>query len=214
MVTSTNLAFTFIEQSQSQKEVTANAALTAIDALLNTGAIDKDLTTPPGSPATGDLYIVAASPTGAWSGKENNIAYFNQVWKFLVPKEGMRLWVRDEDKIYVWNGSAWGLIAITEFVVGSIDTVANKDYTLVVDMPYAAVITETTTQSASGTCTATFKINTTAMGGTVNSVSSTKQSRTQSSPNAAAIGDKIVMTVSSNSSCLDLAYRVAYTRSL
>ena len=52
------------------------------------------------------------------------------------------------------------------------------------------------------------------MGGTANSVSSTKQSRTQSSANNAVVGDKIVMTISANSSCLDLAYRVAYTRSL
>ncbi len=31
---------------------------------------DRDLTTPPGSPASGDTYIPAATATGAWVGKE------------------------------------------------------------------------------------------------------------------------------------------------
>ena len=214
MTTSTNLGFTFIDQSQSQKEVTANAAFTAIDALMNTGAITKGLAIPPSRPATGDLYIVAASPTGAWIRNASNIAYYNQVWNFIIPKEGMQLWVRDEDKNYVWSGSAWVRPSITEFIAGRIDTAANKDYTLVVDCPYPLTITETTTQSGAGTCTATFKINATALGGTANSVSTTKQAQVQSSANSAVTGDKIVMTVSANSSCADLSYRIAYTRVL
>lgn len=212
MTTSNNLGFSFIEQSQSQKEITANAALAAIDALMNTGAIDKDLATPPVSPASGDLYIVAASPTGAWVGKAGQIAYYNSGWKFIVPKEGALVWVKDEDVIYVYNGSAWTRYGIAEFVCGCIDTAANKDYTLVVDLPYGATINETTTQSESGTCTATFKINTTALGGTANAVSTTKQSQAHTSANVAAAGDKLVMTVSANASCTDLAYRIAYVR--
>lgn len=214
MAISTNLGFNFIDQSQSQKEVTANSAFTVIDALMNIGAITRTLATPPGSPATGDLYIIASSPTGAWSGKANNITYYNQTWNFIAPKEGIRIWVSDEDKIYIWNGSAWVTQQVKEFIAGRIDTAANKDYTLIVDCPYALTITETTTQSASGTCTATFKINTTALGGTANSVSTTKQSQTQASANSASAGDKIVMTVSSNSSCIDLSYRIAYTRNV
>lgn len=214
MTTSTNLGFTFIEQSQSQKEVTANAAFTVIDALLNTGAMDKDLATPPGSPAAGDVYIVAATATGDWTGEENSIAYFDQIWKFVAPREGMQLWVRDEDKFYVWDGAAWMPPSIVEYISGFIGTVADKDYTLVVDLPYGATITEATTQSASGTCTATFKINTTALGGTANSVSTSKQAQAHGSANVAAAGDALVMTVSSNASCLDLAYRLTYMRAL
>ena len=212
MTTSNNLGFTFIEQSQSQKEVTANAALAAIDAIMNTGAIDKDLATPPSSPASGDVYIIAVSPTGAWAGKAGQIAYYNSGWKFIVPKEGASLWVKDEDVYYIYSGSAWSRYAVAEFVAGRIDTAANKDYTIVVDIPYGATITQTTTQSGAGTCTATFKINTTALGGTANAVSTTKQSQTHSCANAAVAGDKIVMTVSANAGCTDLAYCVAYTR--
>ncbi len=212
MATSNNLGFTFIEQSQSQKEVTANAALAAIDALMNTGAIDKDLATPPSSPVSGDVYIIAASPTGAWAGKAGQVAYYNSGWKFIVPKEGVTLWVKDEDVYYIYSGAAWARYAVVEFVAGHIDTAANKDYTVVVDFPYAATITQATTQSGAGTCTATFKINATALGGTANAVSTTKQSQNHTTANALAVGDKLVMTVSANSSCTDLAYRITYTR--
>lgn len=212
MTISNNLGFSFIEQSQSQKEITANAALAAIDAILNTGAIDKDLATPPGSPADGDVYIIAASPTGAWAGKAGQIAYYNSGWKFIVPKEGLSLWVKDEDVYYNYDGAAWVRYAVVEFLAGCVETAANKDYTIVVDLPYAATITQATTQSGAGTCTATFKINTTALGGTPNAVSTTKQSQNHTTANALAVGDKLVMTVSANSSCTDLAYRIAYTR--
>ena len=67
MTTTSHLTLTLVEQSQASKEVTVNTALARIDAILNTGAKDKDLSTPPGSPAAGDVYIVAASPTGAWA---------------------------------------------------------------------------------------------------------------------------------------------------
>jgi hypothetical protein len=55
-----NLNLTTISQSQSQKEVTANQAFKVIDSILNVGAIDKDLSTPPVSPAEGDwLYRIS-----------------------------------------------------------------------------------------------------------------------------------------------------------
>lgn len=107
MATTNNLGITLVEQSQSQKEVTVNDAVKLIDAILNTGVIDKDLTTPPGSPATGDVYIPATGATGAWAGKDNQIAWYDASWRFLVPKEGLTLWVKDEDKLYSYSGTAW-----------------------------------------------------------------------------------------------------------
>lgn len=214
MTTSNHLGFSFILQSQSQKEVTANAALSAIDAILNTGAIDKDLATPPGSPAAGDVYIVAGSATGAWAGKDGQIAYYDSGWRFIDPNEGLALWVNDEDKLYIYNGSAWAKPVLTEYLSGTIATPADGDYTLLVDAPYAMTITEAVTQSTAGTATATFKINSTALGGTANSVSTSKQAQAHASANAAAAGDAIVLTISSNSGSANLAWRLAYTRSL
>ncbi len=106
MTTTPNLGVTLIEQSQAQKEVTANAAFTRIDAV-ESGIIDKDLATPPGSPVDGDAYIVAASATGAWAGKDEQIAYYSSGWQFIAPQEGMTLWLNDEDLLYTYDGSDW-----------------------------------------------------------------------------------------------------------
>jgi len=109
MATTPHLGITLVEQAQAQKEVTVNMALARIDAVLNNGAKSKAVTTPPGSPAAGDVYIVAALPTGAWAGQAGNIAYFDTVWRFITPREGITLWVNDEDLSYSFDGAAWVL---------------------------------------------------------------------------------------------------------
>lgn len=91
---------------------------------------------------------------------------------------------------------------------------SNKSYTLGLKMPYAGTITETTTKSTSGTCTVTFKINSTALGGTANSVSSSEQSQAHSTANAFVAGDDIVATISANSSCIDALLAIKWTRTV
>lgn len=79
-----------------------------IGAVIQLGAKDKDLATPPGSPAEGDRYIVATSPTGAWTGQAGKVAVrIGAGWLFLAPKEGWRCWLDDEDSEYIYSGSAW-----------------------------------------------------------------------------------------------------------
>lgn len=130
-------------------EMEENLAL--IDALLQCGVIDRDLSTPPGSPANGDSYIVGASPTGAWSSKANQIAVWNTVnaaWAFYAPKEGWRCFVKDEDAFVNYlDTSEWKLDqefgfqrqvknAIRSNVV--ID-IADADYTLTLDEAIAGI---------------------------------------------------------------------------
>ncbi len=74
--------------------------------------IDQDLTAPPGSPTTGDRYIVAATATGAWVGHEEKIAEWNgSAWVFTTPNEGFALHVEDENIAYVYSaahpGGSW-----------------------------------------------------------------------------------------------------------
>lgn len=72
---------------------------------------DKDIDDPPGSPSDGDAYIVAtASPTGAWTGWGNRIAFrMNSSWEDITPIEGTRAYVQDENVVYEYNGSAWAI---------------------------------------------------------------------------------------------------------
>lgn len=87
-----------------------NEALAQIDQLLMPAVVDKDLAAPPGSPADGALYIVAASPTGAWLGHAGHLAYWLNsagAWTFIVPLKGWRIHINDEDKYYKYTGTAW-----------------------------------------------------------------------------------------------------------
>ncbi|MFZ4540415.1 MAG: DUF2793 domain-containing protein [Rickettsiales bacterium] len=59
MATTTNLGMTLVESSQAQKEVAINQAIATLDALASYSVTEKDLSTPPGSPVTGTMYIIA-----------------------------------------------------------------------------------------------------------------------------------------------------------
>jgi hypothetical protein len=110
MTTTPNLALAYIVSSQAQKEVTHNAALNDLDALAQLSVIDHTLATPPASPNTGDSYIIAASPTGAWTGFANCVAAYYGGWNIKTPVTGWLAWTRNDNRVLYYNGSAWVLL--------------------------------------------------------------------------------------------------------
>jgi hypothetical protein len=107
-----NLALPELVESQSGKATSINEGLHVLDALVNCSIVDRDLTAPPGSPVDGNVYIPKATATGAWAGKENQLAQWDvNAWKFHVPEEGWICYVRDEDSLLVYTGSAWTVLA-------------------------------------------------------------------------------------------------------
>ncbi len=116
-----NVQLPYLYTNQAQKEVLVNESLTRIDGLLNNGAVTRSLSTPPSTPMEGSLYIVGASPTGAWVGYTSYMALYNSGWRFIQPKEGMLLWVNDENKQYIYNGTDWNLNqALPSLTAGSV----------------------------------------------------------------------------------------------
>lgn len=108
MSDTTHLALPYLAASQAQKHVTHNEALTLLDGLVQAAVKSRALATPPGSPAEGDRYLVAAAPTGAWAGQSGRLAYhMDGAWRFFVPQEGWTLWVDDEDVLLSFNGTSW-----------------------------------------------------------------------------------------------------------
>ncbi len=106
--TTNRVKLPYILQSQSQKEVTHNASLDLIDALLQAACITVNLNTPPGSPAAGDCYVVGTSPTGAWAGQAKTVAFYTTGWNFITPWEGLTVWANDTNSLFTYDGSAWG----------------------------------------------------------------------------------------------------------
>jgi len=92
--------------TSSDKEMLLSSNLYTLfgDSEIN-AVIDKDLSAPPGSPTTDDTYIVGASATGDWSGKDDEVAKWNgSTWEF---SNGSINYVTDESKYYRYNGSSW-----------------------------------------------------------------------------------------------------------
>ena len=105
---SPNLILPYIQAAQAQKHVTHNEAIRALDAIVQLSVLDRNLASPPVSPADGDRYIVASAATGSWIGQANKVAAFQDgAWNFYAAKEGWTAWVADEDTDVVFNGTAW-----------------------------------------------------------------------------------------------------------
>lgn len=82
----------------------------ALDTLPQLTIKDNATTTPPGSPANGDAYIVPSGATGAWASNTNKIAVWfsrNSAWTMFSPRVGWSGYVQSKNAEYVWTGTAW-----------------------------------------------------------------------------------------------------------
>lgn len=76
--------------------------------LTQLSVIDRDLATPPGSPAAGATYIIGPSPTGAWAGLAGSIAVWTgSAWAIGTPRTGWVAYIEDEQRLSVFRAGAW-----------------------------------------------------------------------------------------------------------
>ncbi|GAI30578.1 unnamed protein product, partial [marine sediment metagenome] len=67
-----------------------------------------ELAAPPGSPTEGDRYLVIATATDDWAGREDDIAEWNGTgWDFTTPNTGYAVWLEDVGRQKNYNGTAW-----------------------------------------------------------------------------------------------------------
>jgi hypothetical protein len=85
-----------------------NPALALLDAVVQLAVLSAALTAPPGTPAEGDRYIVAAGATGAWAGRDNQVAVYRAgAWAFYLPAVGWLARVLSPAGLVSWTGAAW-----------------------------------------------------------------------------------------------------------
>lgn len=101
-----------------------------------------------------------------------------------------------------------------DFFTVTIETPQSKTYPIITKAPVGFTITNVTAKSSAGTCTATTKIDTVALGGTANSVSTTEDPQTHASVNAVAVGADLTVTLASVSSAADVNLTYTITRTL
>jgi hypothetical protein len=108
MSESPNFSLPYIDASQAQPAVTHNEALRAIDALLQLAVLDRDLTSPPATPANGERWIVADGASDDWEGHDGEIAaWLDGAWRFFAPHVGWFAYVADDSALLAWDGDAW-----------------------------------------------------------------------------------------------------------
>ena len=108
MSTTARLLLPYIAPQQAQKQVTYNAAMALLDQLVQPAVKSRTTTAPPGSPTEGDTYVVAASATGAWAGKDGKLAaWLSGAWSFTTPAEGWLVYVNDAAEIAVFKSGTW-----------------------------------------------------------------------------------------------------------
>ena len=101
-------ALPFIAPGQAQKELFHNEALARIDIALQAAAEAGPLSLPPAAPAEGQCWIVSDAASGAWAGREGQIAGWSAGgWRFVAPRAGMSVWSKADGHAIHWLGDAW-----------------------------------------------------------------------------------------------------------
>lgn len=112
--TTARLRLPMIRPGQAQKELSHNEALAIIDLLIDAQVAGFALNTPPASPGLGAAWVVGSAPSGAWAGQAGRLAGWTEGgWRFVMPVEGMAVWVSEAAVIARFSGGAWILGDIT-----------------------------------------------------------------------------------------------------
>jgi len=92
---------------QSQKELTFNEAILLVDFLLQP-VIESTTTAVPSAPTPGQCWIISAGATGIFAGKADQVAAWAEGgWRYIAPREGMRVYDRARTGHRIYQGGAW-----------------------------------------------------------------------------------------------------------
>jgi Protein of unknown function (DUF2793) len=111
------LALPLLFAGQSQKEFTVNEALLRTDLVLQC-AVEGELAAPPPTPLEGQVWLVAANPTGLFAGHSAAIAGFTGGgWRFIAARRGMQVYDNSAACFRVFTDT-WQLCVIPPSPVG------------------------------------------------------------------------------------------------
>jgi Protein of unknown function (DUF2793) len=97
-----------LASGQAQKEITHNEALLLLDALAHPAIESRTMAVPPAAPLPGQLWLVAASASGDWAGRTDQLALWTLAgWRFLAPQPGLMLWSKPDNGYIHFGNSSW-----------------------------------------------------------------------------------------------------------
>ncbi|VAV88525.1 FIG00636416: hypothetical protein [hydrothermal vent metagenome] len=93
---------------QAHKELFHNEALTLLDLITDISVVDIQDDPASLTPAAGDSWLVGSSPVAEWADYSNHIAGWSAGgWRFISPRESMRIFVADIDGLAVFRNGIW-----------------------------------------------------------------------------------------------------------
>lgn len=106
MPESPRLALPLLAAGQSQKDVTHNEAILALDRLVTLAAASRSTAAPPANPAPGECHIVPPAGATAWGQAPGTLMHWQGAgWLAEAPRDGQLALVMDEALLLVYLGS-------------------------------------------------------------------------------------------------------------
>lgn len=102
------LALPLLVAGQAQKEMYHNEALIRLDLMTQAAAEAAGIDAPPADPLPGQCWIIGDAPEEEWLGHAGEVAGWTEGgWRFIVPREGARLWLGETQGFAVFIGGEW-----------------------------------------------------------------------------------------------------------
>ncbi|MEP9359332.1 DUF2793 domain-containing protein [Sphingomonas sp. KR3-1] len=106
--TTDRFALPLLAAGQAQKEMHHNEAILRLDLLTQAAAEAAGIDVPPEDPELGQCWIIGDAPEGEWTGHAREVAGWTEGgWRFLVPREGMRLWLGEATGFALFASGGW-----------------------------------------------------------------------------------------------------------
>ena len=123
MANSQRLGLPFLSAGQAQKELSHNEALLLLDAVVHGCCPAAPANDPPLTPEVGFAYICGPNPTGAWAGRQHNLAISSESgWRFINPVEGLEVVDRATGRRWRFASGSWslGIVKANEIQIGGV----------------------------------------------------------------------------------------------
>lgn len=104
------LGLPYVVAAQAQKHIPINESLARLDGLVQLAVESRAVVAQPASPVAGGVWILPDNATGAaWAGQPAGtlMRFESGAWEPLVPTEGVLAWVKDENQMVAFDGTAW-----------------------------------------------------------------------------------------------------------
>lgn len=114
------LGLPLLSAGQTQKDVTHNEALLALDRLVSLRVVSRSQAALPPAPLVGDCYIVPAAGAAAWGQPGGTLMHWlGPGWQAVVPDDGQIALVADEGVMLVHRAGWQALWPVAGLLIGS-----------------------------------------------------------------------------------------------